>query len=182
MFFPMFIIYGGIMSLSIIAAVDQNQLIGSQGKIPWKLPADLQYFKKRTMGSPIIMGRKTFESIGSALPGRRNIILTRNKDFTAKKCEIIHSKNKILDNFLEKEEESFIIGGAEIYKQFLAYSDKLYLTVIEHEFSGDTYFPEIDWENWDKISEKKGTTDSKNPYPYSYHIYQRKNQKSRSDF
>jgi dihydrofolate reductase len=170
------------MSLSIIAAMDQNQLIGRQGKIPWELPADLQYFKETTMGAPIIMGRKTFESIGSALSGRRNIILTRNKDYAAEGCEIVHSKDKILDEFLEKKEEAFIIGGAEIYKQFLAYSDKLYLTIIEHEFSGDTYLPEIDWQKWDELSKKQGTTDSNNPYPYSYHVYQRKNQKSRSDF
>ncbi len=163
------------MTLSIIAAMDQNQLIGKQGKIPWSLSADLKYFKKTTMGAPIIMGRKTFESIGSPLPGRKNIILTRNKDYKAEGCEVVHSKDKILDEFLQKKEEAFIIGGAEIYKQFLAYCDNLYLTIIEDQFSGDTYFPEIDWEKWDKISEQKGTTDSNNPYSYSYHIYQRKN-------
>ncbi len=170
------------MSLSIIAAMDQNQLIGEQGKIPWDLPADLKYFKEITMGAPVIMGRKTFESIGFPLPGRRNIILTRNIDYEAESCEVVHSKKEILDKFLEKEKEAFIIGGAEIYKQFLAYSDKLYLTIIEHQFSGDTYFPEIDWQKWDKVSEKQGTTDSDNPYSYSYHVYQRKNQKSRSGF
>jgi len=168
------------MSLSIIAAMDQNQLIGDQGKIPWDLPADLKYFKETTMGASVIMGRKTFESIGSALPGRRNIILTRNNDYTAEGYEVVHSQAEILDEFLEKKEEAFIIGGAEIYKQFLAYSDKLYLTIIEDEFSGDTYFPEIDWQKWDKISEKQGPTDSNNPYSYSYHVYQRK--KPRSDF
>lgn len=162
------------MTLSIIAAMDQNQLIGKQGKIPWSLSADLKYFKKTTMGAPIIMGRKTFESIGSPLPGRKNIILTRNKDYKAEGCEVVHSKDKILDEFLQKKEEAFIIGGAEIYKQFLAYCDNLYLTIIEDQFSGDTYFPEIDWEKWDKISEQKVTTDSDNPYSYSYHIYQRK--------
>jgi dihydrofolate reductase len=170
------------MSLSIIAAVDQNQLIGKQGKMPWNLPADLKYFKQTTMGSPVIMGRKTFESIGFPLPGRRNIILTRNKDYSAEGCEIIYSQEEILDEFLKKEEEAFIIGGAEIYKQFLAYSDKLYLTIIEHEFSGDTYFPKLDWQKWNKISEKKGTTDGNNPYSYSYHVYQRKNKIYRSDF
>ncbi|PUU87901.1 MULTISPECIES: dihydrofolate reductase [Halanaerobium] len=170
------------MSLSIIAAMDQNQLIGEQGKIPWKLPADLKYFKEITMGAPVIMGRKTFKSIGFPLPGRKNIILTRNKDYTAEGCEVVHSKKEILNEFLKKKEEAFIIGGAEIYKQFLKYSDKLYLTIIEHQFSGDTYFPEVDWQKWYKVSEKKGTTESDNPYSYSYHIFQRKNQKSRSDF
>ncbi|PUU89357.1 dihydrofolate reductase [Halanaerobium sp.] len=170
------------MSLSIIAAMDQNQLIGVQGEIPWDLPADLKYFKKTTMGAPVIMGRKTFESIGFPLPGRRNIILTRNKDYEAEDCEVVHSKQEILDEFLKKKEEAFIIGGAEIYKQFLAYSDKLYLTIIEHQFSGDTYFPKLDWQKWDKVSEKEGTTDSDNPYSYSYHVYQRKNIISRSDY
>ena len=168
------------MSLSIIAAMDQNKLIGKQGKIPWKLPADLKYFKETTMGAPVIMGRKTFESIGFPLPGRRNIILTRNKNYTAEGCEIVHSQKEILDEFLEKKEEAFIIGGAEIYKQFLAYSDKLYLTIIEQQFSGDTYFPEIDWQKWEKVSEKQGN--SNKPYSYSYQIYQRKNKISRSDF
>lgn len=170
------------MSISIIAAIDQNQLIGKQGKIPWDLPADLKYFKKTTMGAAVIMGRKTFESIGFPLPGRRNIILTRNKDYEAEGCELVHSKEEVLAEFSGTDEEAFIIGGAEIYKQFLPYSDKLYLTIIEHEFTGDTYFPEIDWQKWKKISEKKGTTDSNNSYPYAYHVYQRKNQKTRSDF
>ncbi|RCW52395.1 dihydrofolate reductase [Halanaerobium sp. ST460_2HS_T2] len=167
------------MSLSIIAAMDQNYLIGKNNEIPWNLPEDLKYFKEITMGAPIIMGRKTFESIGFPLPGRRNIILTRNKDYSADGCEIIHSLEEILTMFLESKEEAFIIGGAEIYNFFLPYSEKLYLTIIEHEFSGDTYFPEIDWRNWDKIKEKKGIKDSKNPYQYAYHIYQRKNKKSK---
>lgn len=165
------------MSLSIIAAVDKNQLIGNRGEIPWKLPADLKYFKETTMGAPVIMGRKTFESIGFPLPGRKNIIMTKNKNYTAEGCKVVHSKREVLNDFLEKDKEAFIIGGAEIYRIFLPYSKKLYLTIIEHEFSGDTYFPEIDWENWKKISEKKGTTDSKNPYSYSYHVYRRKNTK-----
>ncbi|SIR17460.1 dihydrofolate reductase [Halanaerobium kushneri] len=170
------------MSLSIIAAMDQNQLIGKDEKIPWDLPADLKYFKKTTMGAPVVMGRKTFESIGFPLPGRRNIILTRNKDYAAEGCEVVHSQKEILAEFLEIEEEAFIIGGAEIYRQFLPYCNKLYLTIIDHEFSGDTYFPEFDRQNWDQISEKEGKTDSSNPYQYSYHVYQRKNKNYRSDF
>lgn len=162
------------MSLSIIAAMDKNRLIGQQGKIPWDLPADLKYFKKTTMGSPVIMGRKTFESIGSPLPGRRNIILTRNKNYTAKKCEIINSQKEVLNMFLNNDEEAFIIGGAEIYQLFLNYSKKLYLTIIEQQFSGDTYFPKIDWENWFKISEERGITDKNNPYSYSFYIYKSK--------
>jgi dihydrofolate reductase len=162
------------MSLSIIAAMDKNQLIGNQGAIPWKLPADLQHFKQITMGSPIIMGRKTFESLARPLPGRTNIIMTKNKNYSADGCLIVHSAAEIFKKFLNKEEEAFIIGGEEIYKTFLPYSNKLYLTMIDNEFSGDTYFPEINWQNWLKLAEEKGTTDSNNPYSYSYHVYQRK--------
>lgn len=163
------------MSLSIIAAVDKNRLIGNRGKIPWELPADLKYFKETTMGAPVIMGRKTFESIGFPLPGRKNIILTKNENYSAEGCKVVHSRREVLNSFLENDKEAFIIGGAEIYRLFLPYSKKLYLTIIEDEFSGDTYFPEVDWKNWEKISEKKGTTDSKNLYSYSYHVYRRKN-------
>lgn len=163
------------MTLSIIAAVDKNYLLGSNGEIPWELPADLKYFKETTMGSPVIMGRKTFESIGFPLPGRKNIIMTRNKNYTAEGCQVVHSKREVLNNFLKNNKEAFIIGGAEVYKLFLSYSDKLYLTVIDHEFSGDTYFPKVNWKNWKKISEKKANSDNSNPYSYYYQIYKRKN-------
>lgn len=163
------------MSLSIIAAVDQNGLIGQRGEIPWDLPADLKYFKETTLKSPVIMGRKTFESIGSPLPNRRNIIMSRDEDYSVQNCEVVNSKKKILNKFLETKKEAFIIGGAEIYQLFLPYSSKLYLTVIEHQFSGDTYFPEIKKQNWLKISKRKGKNDSSNPYLYYHYIYQRKN-------
>lgn len=165
---------GAMMSLSIIVAMDQNRLIGDKNKIPWHLPADLKYFREITMGSPVIMGRKTFESIGFPLPGRRNIIMTRDENYSVDECEIVHSLEEVLHSFSGQEKEAFIIGGAEIYRLFLPYTDKLYLTFIDHEFSGDTYFPEIDFENWECISVKEGTMDNKNPYKYSHHIYQRK--------
>lgn len=163
------------MSLSIIAAMDQNRLIGSKNKIPWNLPADLKYFKQTTMGAPVIMGRKTFESIGFPLPGRRNIIMTRDNNYSAEDCEVFNSRAEILNNFLEQKQEAFIIGGAEIYRLFLPDSNKLYLTIIEHEFYGDTYFPEINWDNWRKISEKKGNKNNNNPYTYTHYVYERKN-------
>ncbi|MFW6282000.1 MAG: dihydrofolate reductase [bacterium] len=163
------------MSLSIIVAMDKNRVIGCKNKIPWYLPADLQYFKQTTMGSPVIMGRKTFESIGFPLPGRRNIIMTRDENYSAKGCEIVHSLQDVLKIFAGQEKETFIIGGAEIYRLFLPFADRLYLTIIDYEFSGDTYFPEIDFENWDSIEVKPGVTDDKNPYQYAYHVYERKN-------
>lgn len=160
-------------NLSIIAAMDQNRLIAANNEIPWKLPADLKNFKLKTMGSPVIMGRKTYESIGAPLTGRKNIIMTKNKNYTAKGCQIVHSIEEILEKF-SAQKEVFIIGGAEIYRQFLPYSHKLYLTIIEDEFSGDTYFPKINFENWEQISKEKGTTNTKNPYEYNFYIYQRK--------
>lgn len=169
------------MSLAIIVAMDKNQLIGDKNEIPWDLPADLKYFKHTTMGAPVIMGRKTFESIGFPLPGRRNIILTRNKKYQAEGAEIIHSVKKILDEFLDSKKEAFIIGGAEIYKLFLPYTKKLYLTIIEAEFKGDTYFPPLNFDNWLKVMKKKGKYNSENPYHYNYYIYQRKNKISRSE-
>lgn len=169
------------MSLAIIAAMDKNQLIGDNNKIPWDLPADLEYFKQTTMGAPVIMGRKTFESIGFPLPGRKNIILTRNEKYQAEGAEIIHSVKEVLAEFLNSKAEAFIIGGAEIYKLFLPYTSKLYLTIIEAEFKGDTYFPELNFDNWLQINKIEGTYNSENPYHYNYYIYQRKNQISRSE-
>lgn len=162
------------MSLAIIVAMDQNQLIGDKNKIPWQLPADLKYFKKTTTGSPVIMGRKTFESIGFPLPERENIILTRDKNYTAEGCEIINSPAEILTRFTDQAQQAFIIGGAEIYRIFLLQTDKLYLTIIENKFSGDTYFPEINWQNWTLVSKEQGIKNSQNPYQYFFHIYQRK--------
>lgn len=169
------------MSLSIIAAMDKNRLIGDDNEIPWDLPADLKYFKQTTMGAPVIMGRKTFESIGFPLPGRRNIILTRAKNYTAEGCEVVNSYKNILNEFLDSKEEAFIIGGAEIYKLFLNYANKLYLTIIEEEFSGDTYFPKLNFDNWLQINKLEGEYNSQNPYKYNYYIYQRKNKISRSE-
>ncbi|WP_018247239.1 dihydrofolate reductase [Orenia marismortui] len=161
------------MNLSIIAAMDKNQLIGKKNKMPWYLPADLSYFKKLTSKHIIVMGRRTFESIGKPLKNRRNIVLTRNTDYSIDGCEIMHSIDEILNTFINSNEEIFIIGGAEIYKSFLPYVNRLYITKIDHEFEGDTFFPKIDWNKWKKTSEKNAIKDTDNPYTYSYHIYER---------
>lgn len=164
------------MSLSIIAAMDQNQVIGYQNQIPWDLPADLEYFKETTMGAPIIMGRKTFESIGSPLPGRENIIMTRDNNYFVEDCKIVHSYKEIINLFSDKKEEAFIIGGAEIYRLFLPDTDKLYLTIIENKFMGDTYFPKVNWENWNCLKVKSGNINAENQYQFSHYIYQRKSE------
>lgn len=153
--------------------MDKNRVIGKDNDLPWRIPRELQYVKKITMGSPIVMGRKNYASIGRPLPGRRNIVLTRNKEFIAEGCEIAHSVEEVL-NLCNDEKEVFIFGGEEIYKLFLPLVDKLYLTKINYAFEGDTYFPEVDLNLWNEVSKEKGVTDDKNPYEYSFHVYEKK--------
>nr|AIA18896.1 Dihydrofolate reductase [uncultured bacterium] len=127
------------MLISIIAAMDNNRVIGKNNDLPWRLPKEWQYVKKTTMGHPIVLGRKNFESIGKALPGRRNIIVSRDYDYTAVGCEIVHTVEDVF-RLCEGEEEIFIFGGEQIYTLFLPYVDKMYLTKIHHDFEGDTFF------------------------------------------
>ncbi|MCP1123601.1 dihydrofolate reductase [Bacillus sp. 3103sda1] len=157
--------------ISLLVAMDKNRLIGKENQLPWHLPADLAYFKKVTMGHPIIMGRKTFESIGRPLPGRTNIILTRNKNYEMEGCEVIHSIDDVQKLDEQMNEEIFVIGGAEIFKEVLPFADRLYITKIEEVFEGDTFFPEINYDEWKEISVEQGVTDEKNPYTYAYHVY-----------
>jgi dihydrofolate reductase len=161
------------MLISIIAAMDCNRVIGKNNDIPWRLPKDWAYVMKTTMGHPIIMGRKNFESIGKVLPGRRNIILTRDKEYFAEGTEIVHSLEKILIS-CENEEEIFIFGGEQIYRLFLPLVDKMYITNIDYEFEGDTYFPEFDLDQWVQVTIEKGITDEKNPFTYYFHVYERR--------
>ncbi|MEI4802102.1 dihydrofolate reductase [Bacillus sp. NPDC077411] len=160
--------------ISLLVAMDKNRLIGKDNQLPWHLPADLAYFKKVTMGHPIIMGRKTFESIGRPLPGRTNIILTRNQNYEMEGCEVIHSIDDVKKMDEQMNEELFVIGGAEIFKEVLPFADRLYITQIEEVFEGDTFFPEINYNEWEEISATQGVTDEKNPYTYAYHVYDRR--------
>ncbi|MEH7224390.1 dihydrofolate reductase [Bacillus sp. JJ1566] len=159
--------------ISLLVAMDKNQLIGRDNDLPWRLPADLAYFKRVTMGHPIIMGRKTYDSIGRPLPGRENIIVTRDTSYTAEGCKVIHSIDEIVKMNEEIDQELFVIGGAEIFKAILPYSDRLYITEIEEEFEGDTYFPAFDKSLWKIISEEKGIRDEKNPYDYTFLVYEK---------
>ncbi|MBP1916098.1 dihydrofolate reductase [Lederbergia galactosidilytica] len=160
--------------LSLIVAMDKNRVIGRHNDIPWRIPNDWEYVKNTTHGHPIILGRKNFESIGRALPDRRNIILTRNKEFYKAGCEIANSVKDVF-RLCENEGEIFIFGGEEIYKLFLPFVQKMYITFIHHEFEGDTFFPEIDFEAWKEISVKKGIMNDKNPYHYYFQVYEREN-------
>src|SRR6185369_12601621 len=133
--------------IALIAALDQNKLIGRGNELPWpRLRADMRHFRDTTLGYPVVMGRKTFESIGAKpLPGRTNIILTRDANFAAPGCEVAHGAAEIL---ARPENKIFIIGGREIYQAFLPHAHELYLTYIDSEFAGDTYFPNFDESKW----------------------------------
>ncbi|PMC39245.1 dihydrofolate reductase [Bacillus sp. UMB0899] len=159
--------------ISLLVAMDKHRLIGRDNQLPWHLPQDLAYFKKVTMNHKIVMGRKTFESIGRPLPGRENIIVTRDKTYTQKGCTILHSIEEIIELSSHSKDELFVIGGAEIFKEILPVSDRLYITEIDHEFEGDTYFPDRNHSEWKKVSDEKGIKDEKNPYDYHFVVYER---------
>ncbi|MFD1173933.1 DfrD/DfrG/DfrK family trimethoprim-resistant dihydrofolate reductase [Oceanobacillus picturae] len=161
------------MKVSLIVAIDKYRVIGKENDIPWRIPKDWEYVKNTTKGYPIVLGRKNLESIGRALPGRRNIILTRDKGFTFNGCEIAHSIENVFELCI-KEEEIFIFRGEQIYNLFLPYVKKMYITKIHYEFEGDTFFPEVNYEEWNEVYVKQGITDEKNPYTYYFHIYERK--------
>lgn len=159
--------------ISIIVAMDENKLIGQKNDLPWRIPADLAYFKKTTLGHPVLMGRKTFESIGKPLPGRENIVLTRNEQFTNEGVTVIHSLDDVLTSEAYADQNLFIIGGAEIFKEFLHIADKLYVTKIHDTFEGDTYFPEFKEEMYKIVYREKGPKDEKNPYDYEFLIFEK---------
>lgn len=158
--------------ISFIWAMDENRVIGRDNKLPWHLPEDLKFFKRVTMGHPIVMGRKTYESIGRPLPGRENIIITRNLDYTCDPCTVLHSIDELLA-YSDKNpnEEYFIIGGAEIFREAFPKVDRLYITLIHDKFEGDTFFPTFNMEEWELFSSEKGLKDEKNPYDYEFLIY-----------
>ena len=160
------------MKVSLIVALDKNRVIGKANDIPWRIPNDWQYVKNITKGHPIILGRKNLESIGRALPDRRNIILTRDEEFTFDGCEIAYTIEAVFE-LCKHEEEIFIFGGEQIYKFFLPYVETMYMTKIHHEFEGDTFFPEVNFDEWREVSIEKGITDDKNPYVYYFHMYDR---------
>lgn len=161
--------------ISIIVAMGRNREIGSGGTLPWDLPSDMEHFMKTTMGHPIIMGRKTHESIGRALPGRMNIVLSRRKDTFAPGCIVVQNSKDALElaRVAEGGEEIFVIGGGEIFQEFMDQASKLYITKIEKTFKGDTFFPEIGWDNWSLVGSEQGTMDDKNQYLHEFQVYEK---------
>ncbi|MCD7033459.1 dihydrofolate reductase [Metabacillus sp. GX 13764] len=159
--------------ISFLLAMDENRVIGKNNDLPWRLPADLAYFKRITMGHKIVMGRKTFESMGRPLPGRENLVVTRNGDFQREGVKVIDSPALFGQEAMGKEEEIFVIGGEEIFRLFLPYCQKLYITEIHHAFEGDRRFPEMDMSDWEVISRVKGERNEKNPYDYEFLVYKK---------
>jgi dihydrofolate reductase len=159
--------------ISFLVAMDKNRVIGRNNQLPWHLPEDLRYFKRVTMGHPIAMGRKTHDSIGKILPGRENIIITRNSDFKCEGCTVFYSIQDFVHYCDELEDEIFVIGGAEIFKETFQYADRLYITYIHQEFEGDTFFPDFEHSKWKLVSSEKGIRNEKNPYDYDFIIYEK---------
>ncbi len=160
------------MILSVIAAVARNNVIGNENKLLWHMPADLKHFKSVTSGHSVIMGRKTYESIGRALPNRRNIVISRQAGYSAAGCEMSRSLDEAI-TACKGEEEVFIIGGADIYRQALSLSDRIYLTRVAADFKGDAYFPEINFSEWKMVETQHHKADEKNGFDYSFSTYHR---------
>ena len=157
------------MQISLIAAVSQNNVIGHNEKIPWEIPGEQKRFRELTSGKTIIMGRKTFESIGKPLPNRKTIIITRNENYIQENCIIAHSLEEALD-LAKKEKEVFIAGGGEIYQQAMPLANKIYLTIIEKEFIGNIYFPKIDKKKFQETFSQK----IPGKIPYIYKVFEAK--------
>ena len=158
----------------MIVAHADNRVIGKNNDMPWHLPADLAYFKKTTLGKPIIMGRKTYQSIGRPLPGRKNIVISRDESFQAVGVEVVHSVDAALA-LVADAEEVMVIGGGAIYQHCLPAAQRLYITHIDANIDGDTYFPDYDLENdWQEIASERVNADEKNAYNLNFCVYQRR--------
>lgn len=164
------------MKLSIIVATSLNHAIGKDNQLLWHLPADLKFFKTTTMGCPVVMGRKTFQSIGRTLPGRQNVVVTRDNSFNANKefdLTVVGSIDEALVK-LHSEKEVFIIGGGEIYKQSIDSVDTIYITLVHTVIDGDVFFPEIDKSKFELVWEEKHLADDKNKFDYTFQKFERK--------
>jgi dihydrofolate reductase len=166
------------MLISLIVAMTENRVIGLNGAMPWHLSEDLKHFKRVTMGAPIIMGRKTFDSIGRALPGRANIVITHDTNYVAEGVDVVHDLESAIekascDEVNQGKDEMFIIGGAQIYTLALAQADRLYLTEIHQSFAGDTYFPEIRTMDWHETERGSRNPETLNGPAYSFVVFER---------
>ena len=160
--------------INLIVAIDEGNAIGKDGGLLCHLPADLKHFKELTTGHTIVMGKKTYLSFPRRpLPNRRHLVLTHDKAFQEEGIEVVHSQKEALEK-IGKEEDVFVIGGASVYAEWIEQTDRMYITAIKHRFEGaDTYFPEIDWTEWEMTEEIVHQKDEKNPYDYIYKVYAR---------
>lgn len=163
------------MIVSLLLAASENNVIGKDNQLPWHLPDDLKYFKNMTWGLPILMGRKTFDSIGKPLPGRKSIVITRDNNWTRDGVEVVHS----IEDAIKKAEsfgakEIFVIGGAQIFNTALPMANRIYLTRIHQRFNGDVFFPEISEQEWGLVSSRFCPADEKNAYDHTYQVWQKK--------
>ncbi|MBA2690821.1 MAG: dihydrofolate reductase [Burkholderiales bacterium] len=161
------------MRLSLIVAMAENRAIGVANRLPWHLPADLKHFRSLTMGHPIIMGRKTFDSIGRVLPGRRNIVVTRNPEYVKPGVTIAHSLDEAFD-YCKAESEAFVIGGADVYRAAIERADRIYLTLVHSVTEGDVFFSAIDESQWQEIERVAYPADPHNAHAYDFIVYDRK--------
>jgi dihydrofolate reductase len=155
------------MLIALIAAMDRNRLIGDGDRLPWRLPADLRRFRALTMGKPIVMGRRTHESIGKALPGRHNIVLSRSADFKAPNCVVVTDWQQAVREAGDAP-ELMVIGGAQLYAEALPRAERMYLTLLHSSFTGDTWFPEYDAGDWREVSREDHPRDEESPCAYSF--------------
>ncbi|UDL04314.1 type 3 dihydrofolate reductase [Marinobacter sp. CA1] len=167
------------MRTALIVAMARNRVIGRNNALPWYLPGDLRYFKQATMGKPIIMGRKTWESIGRPLPGRLNVVISRNPQWSAP--EGIPTVRSLAEALVKAEaqaeleggDEVMVIGGGQIYAEALPQVDRMYITQVHADVEGDAWFPEVDWDQWEEIGREDFSASDNNPYDYSFVVYQR---------
>lgn len=162
-----------MLKITLIVAAANNNVIGVNNQMPWHLPNDFKYFKANTMGHSIIMGRKTYDSIGKPLPGRRNIVLTRDQDYQNPDVDIANSIPEVL-NYCRDEREVFILGGAEIYKQAVPIANKLLLTRVHTDIEGDTFFPNLDLSEWQLVSQDMHSKDEKHAYDFTFEVWEKK--------
>jgi len=161
-------------TITLIAAMGKNREIGFKGKLPWNLPAELNHFREATRGCPVIMGRRTHEAIGRVLPGRKNIIITRDPSYSAEGCTVVHTIEGAIAVAHGDDKEIFVIGGTEIFKLALPYAQKMILTFVDASLEADTYFPEFDENEWRETKSEPHQKDSENPYDFIIKTYERK--------
>jgi len=161
------------MSISLIWAMGTNGVIGKNNDIPWHLPRDFAFFKAETLGKRMLMGRKTWDSLGGKpLKNRTSVVMTRDTSFKPEGATVVHTVEEAL-NEGKQTDELMVIGGSEIYRLMLPHADKLIVTRIYEDFAGDTFFPDVDWSLWKEVSKNKGIRDDKNPYDYDFFVYER---------